>query len=174
MRINARLSTSSINNAIAQVEQFKRDLNAKLERFVSELADVGIEVVQDNIKVEYDGEVRNFGDAVTFQKEINGDNQAVTCVLIAEGHPYLKEWMEGSAMVNPLLMAEFGSGAYAVGAAQGTFPNQKHANHPPWFWRDMGGKMHMSYGNEPSRPLLKAKNEMENQIRDVAQRVFST
>lgn len=174
MRINARLSTSSINNAIAQVEQFKRDLNAKLERFVSELADVGIEVVQDNIKVEYDGEVRNFGDAVTFQKEINGDNQAVTCVLIAEGHPYLKEWMEGSAMVNPLLMAEFGSGAYAVGAAQGTFPNQKHANNPPWFWKDMSGKTHMSYGNEPSRPLFKAKNEMENQIRDVAQRVFST
>ena len=71
-------------------------------------------------------------------------------------------------------MAEFGSGAYAIGGAQGTFPNQKHAMHPPWYWTDMSGKMHRSYGNEPSRPLYKAKLEMEQQITEVAERVFKT
>jgi len=172
MKINAGLNTQDINDAINRIKWYKSFLQWKLEQFVSELAEIGIEVIQDNIKVEYDGEVRNFGDAVTFQKDIKGDDEAVTCVLIAEGHPYLKEWLTGSAKVNPLLMAEFGSGAWAIGAAQGTFPNQKHANHPPWFWRDMQGRAHMSYGNEPSRPMLKAKEEMEQQIREVANRIF--
>jgi hypothetical protein len=174
MNISVSLDAKSINHAIKQVEKFKDNLQVKLERFVSELANVGIEVIQDNIKVEYDGEVRNFGDSVTFQKEISGEAGTVTCILTAEGQPYLKEWIGGSALVNPLLMAEFGSGARAVGGAQGTFPTQTHAMNPPWFWRDSQGKTHMSYGSEPSRPLFKAKNEMENQIRDVAQRVFST
>ena len=173
MRINARLNSRDIENAIRQVEFFKNDLNWKLQQFVSELAEVGIQVIRDNVKVEYDGEVRNFGDAVTFQKATTVEGEEVVCILTAEGQPYEKTWMTGSAMVNPLLMAEFGSGVRAIGGAQGTFPNQKHAMHPPWFWRDMTGKMHISYGNEPTRPMLKAKEEMERQIQEVAQRVFS-
>lgn len=172
MEINAKLSTSSINQAIKNIEWYQSYLQWKLEQFVSELADVGIEVIQDNIKVEYDGEVRNFGDSVTFQKDLVIGDDVVTCILLAQGQPYLKEWIGGSAMVNPLLMAEFGSGAFAVGAAQGTFPNQKNANKPPWFWRDTTGQMHMSYGNAPSRPLFKARLEMENQIRNVATKIF--
>lgn len=168
-----RVKTSDINVVLETIEKFENDIQAKLERFVSELADIGIEVIQDNIRVEYDGEVRNFGESVTFQKDISGDSEVVTCILTAEGQPYLKEWLNGSAMVNPLLMAEFGSGVFAVGGAQGTFPNQKHAMSPPWFWKDMGGKTHLSYGNEPSRPMFKAKEEMEKQIREVAERVFS-
>ena len=172
--LRMRVKTGDINVVFEHIEAFKNQIQMKLERFVSELADVGIEVIQDNIRVEYDGEVRNFGDAVLFQKDIQGDSETVTCILTAEGQPYLKEWLIGMAMVNPLLMAEFGSGAFAVGGAQGTFPNQTHAMNPPWFWRDSNGKAHMSYGNEPSRPMFKAKEEMERQIREVAERVFST
>jgi hypothetical protein len=173
MIINAGLNTSDIDNAIEQIEKFKLDLMQKLETFVSELAQIGIEIIQDNVKVEYDGEVRNFGSSVFFQKEVIGSEGGAVCLLIAEGQPYQKDWTTGSAMVNPLLMAEFGSGVYAIGAAQGSFPNQKHAKNPPWFWRDMYGKAHMSFGNEPTRPMLKAKQEMEQQIQDVAQRVFA-
>ena len=169
-----KVKTGDINVVFEHIETFKNQIQMKLERFVSELADVGISVIQDNIRVEYDGEVRNFGDAVLFQKDIQGDSETVTCILTAEGQPYLKEWLTGMAMVNPLLMAEFGSGAFAVGGAQGTFPNQTHAMNPPWFWRDSSGKAHMSYGNEPSRPMFKAKEEMERQIREVAERVFNT
>lgn len=176
MRINARLNTRDITNAIEQIEQFKNELRAKLERFVSELSQVGIEVIQMNTKVEYDGEVRNFGDSITFHKEVVGDTEAITCILTVEGQPYLKEWLGGSAMVNPLLMAEFGSGDFAIDGKKGSFPSKTakaHTDNPPWFWKDTGGRIHKSSGSEPSRPLYKAKLEMERQIREVAERVFS-
>lgn len=176
MRIDARLNTRDIRSAINKLEWYKSYLQWKLERFVSELAEVGIEVIQDNIKVEYDGEVRNFGNQVTFQKEVSGDSEGATCILIAEGQPYLKEWIGGSALVNPLLMAEFGSGDYAVDGHKGSFPSptaKEHTDNPPWYWRDSQGKLHRSRGGEPSRPMLKAKEEMAKQIREVAERVFA-
>lgn len=176
MIINARLSTKDITNAIERLERFKLELREKLGLFVSELAQIGIDVIQSNIKVEYDGEVRNFGDSVTFQKEVIGDTDAVTCILTVEGQPYLKEWLGGSAMVNPLLMAEFGSGDFAIDGHKGEFPSpsaKKHTDNPPWFWKDTSGKVHKSSGSEPSRPLYKAKLEMEQQIREVAERVFN-
>lgn len=172
MRIDVSLDTRSINRAIKQVDRFKTDLQAKLERFVSELADVGIEVIRENVKVEYDGQIVDFGESVYFQKDITGTSEGATCVLIAAGQPYIKGWMTGTAIVDPLLMAEFGSGAYAVGAAQGSFPTQTHAEKPPWFWKDLQGTKHMSYGNEPSRPMFKAQEEMRNQIQAIADRVF--
>lgn len=173
MKINVRLNSKDISTAISQVERTKVELMAKLEQFVSELADVGIEVIKDNVKIEVDGEVRNFGDSVVFRKEISETSDGATCLLIVSGNEFLKEWTAGSAMVNPLLMAEFGSGRYA-GEHRGSFPNQTHALNPPWFWVDMNGKKHKSYGNEPSRPLYKATVEMEEQIHEVAERVFST
>lgn len=175
MRINARLNSRDISNAIEQVEQFSKSLERKARRFVEELADVGIEVIEQNIKVEYDGEVRNFGDYVTFQKPVREEGGDVVCILTAEGQHYYKEWLGGSALVNPLLMAEFGSGEFA-GEHKGTFPSptaKAHTENPPWYWRDSSGLLHSSSGSEPTRPMLKAKEEMEKQIRAVAERVFS-
>ena len=177
MKINVRLNSKDISTAINQVEQYKVDLMAKLELFVSELADIGIRVAQENIKVEYDGDILNFGNFVTFQKDVSTGSEEATCILIAEGQPYIKEWIGGSALVNPLLMAEFGSGNYAIDGWKGSFPSptaKEHTEKPPWFWKDVDGNTHKSYGNEPSRPLYKATVEMENQIREVAERVFST
>lgn len=173
LRIKAQADTNDINQAILNIEWYKSFIQWKLEQIVSELAEVGIKVIQENVKVEVDGTITDFGSMVTFQKDITGNNGEAICTLIVTGQPYIKEWENGEALVDPLLMAEFGSGAAAIGAAQGTFPNQKHANTPPWFWRDLQGESHMSYGNVPSRPLFKAKQEMETQIRDVVQRVFS-
>lgn len=176
MKIKARLTTRDIKDAIRQLGGFETELMAKVKYFESELADVGIEVIQDNIKVEYDGEVRNFGDRVTFQKQLTEDGRNITLILIAIGQPYEKQWIGGSALVNPLLMAEFGSGVFAVDGHKGTFPSdtaKKHTDNPPWFWKDTDGRTHMSSGGRPSRPMLKAKNEMENQIHTVAERVFS-
>lgn len=174
MKINARLNSRDINNVINQVEQFKRSFQRKMRRFVEELADVGIEVIEQNIKVEYDDEVRNFGDYVTFQKPVSEIGGDVVCVITAEGQHYYKEWIGGSALVNPLLMAEFGSGVFA-GEHKGSFPSataKEHTDDPPWFWRDTGGRLHSSSGSAPTRPMLKAKEEMEKQIQTVAERVF--
>ena len=171
-RLEARLNTREINKLIQGVEDFKNELQMKLERFVSELADIGIQVAQNNTYVEVDDVYENMGDALVFTKAFDYTNGA-TCTLIVTGTPYVKDWKNGKVSVNPLLMAEFGSGWRAIPGHQGTFPGQKYAFRRPWYWIDSNGIKHSSYGSEPSRPLFKAVNEMRNQISTVAERVFN-
>lgn len=182
MRIEARLNTNDINNAIEQIDQFKKNLQAKLELFVTELAEIGIEVAKHNIIVEEDGQNIDRSGLVEFTKETNATDTGATCIVTALPTPYITQWKrskEGkdvlTAQVNPLLMAEFGSGANAIEGHKGTFPSataKKNVAHGTWVWYDVNGNKHYSSGNVPSRPLYKAKLEMENQIREVAQRVF--
>lgn len=175
MIIKARLTPKDITKALNTVRWYENYLQYKLEQLVSELAEVGIVVAQDNTYVEVDNVYKNMGDFILFEKNVSKTKTGAECILIAVGKPYIKRWESGEALVNPLLMAEFGSGWRAIPPHQGEFPNQTHAEeHKPWFWVDMNGNRHSSYGSEPSRPLFKAKQEMERKIREVAERVFST
>ena len=174
MKINARLNTNDINYAIKQVENFKIGLQRKAVEFVTELAEIGIKVAQENTYVEYDEQYINMGDLITFTKDTVVDDTGAVCTLTATGQVYTKEWQGGAAQVNPLLMAEFGSGAKAIDGHRGTFPNQHVAFLNEWSWIDNSGQKHESRGSEPSRPLYKAKLEMESQIQTVAQRVFGS
>ena len=174
MKINARLNTNDINAVIRQVEDFEYDLQRRLADLVIELANIGIEVARANAYVEYDEQYVNMGDLLEFSKETIMSDDEVTCTLTVTGQVYTKEWKGGSAQVNPLLMAEFGSGAKALDGHRGTFPNQHVAFLESWKWTDNSGITHESSGSEPSRPLYKAKLEMEQQIQDVVARVFST
>lgn len=173
IKILTNVSTRQIEQAINTLKWYESRLQYKCEQVVKELADIGIEVIQDNVFVEYDGEVRNFGDSVFFRKEITTEVDGATCELFVNAEPYLKEWTTGSALVDPLLMAEFGSGAKAIDGHRGEFPNQKHAFEGSWFWRDMSGRAHVSSGNTPSRPMFKAVQEMRQQIHTVAIKVFN-
>lgn len=175
MKINVRLNSRDIAKALKRVQWYETFLEIKVKELVSELAEVGIEVAKDNAFVEVDNIYRNMGDLIIFKKNTQTTQTGAECILIAVGKPYVKRWESGEAIVNPLLMAEFGSGWRAIPPHQGEFPNQTHANeHKPWFWVDTNGIRHSSYGSEPSRPLFKAKQEMERQIYEVAKRVFST
>lgn len=172
-RFDARLNTRDIAGLIKKLEWYENQLQWKMEQFVSELAEVGITTAKANTYVEYDEQYINMGDLITFTKDINSVAGVTTCTLIAVGEPYTKEWQGGSAQVDPLLMAEFGSGANAIDGHRGTFPNQHVAFLESWKWTDNSGQVHESSGSVPSRPLFKAKQEMENQIRNIAERVFS-
>lgn len=174
MIINARLNTADLNHAIKEIEQYALDLPVKAERFGAELAEIGITVARANTYVEVDDEYRNMGNAIEFRKEVVQEDGRVVTIITAIGEEYLKTWLNGSAMVNPLLMAEFGSGWRAIEGHQGTFPNQHVAFMRPWHWTDDSGQYHESYGSEPSRPLFKAEQEMVRQILEVAFRVFKT
>ena len=175
MKIEARLNTRDITSVINKIKWYESHLQWQLERFVSELADVGIEVAKSNTYVEYDAHYVNMGGLLEFSKPITTSPDGVECILTATGQLYTKEWEGGSAQVNPLLMAEFGSGAKAVEGHRGTFPNQHVAFLESWKWKDKnGGRLYESRGSAPSRPMLKAKEEMEKQIQAVAQRVFNS
>lgn len=176
--IITNISKRQLNQTIDELHQYAQRLTEKCEQFVNELADIGIETARwnlFNIINDTDGEMISLGDKVYFSKDVSWDADGATCIIIPESHPFISVWKTGIAVVDPLLMAEFGSGMYADSAHRGTFPEQTHAFDPNgWYWRDLDGQLHHSYGIEPTRPLLKAKEEMTQQILEVAERVFET
>lgn len=133
-----------------------------------------------------------FGDLIGFMKEVNPEKYGATAVLIARSSPYPVQWMNQDGIqevdINPILMAEFGSGflasdagagaenaeiALKLGMGQGTFPGQTHAfQDGGWKWMDLDGEWHESIGIAPSMPVWKAYIEIKSDIEAVAKAVF--
>lgn len=169
-----RLNTKDINDVIRMMDLFNNDLVRKCEQFVDALADVGIQTAQWNLFALADGdEMLSVADKVTFNKQVNLVQDGATCIIIPASQPFEVVWKNRSAMVDPLLMSEFGSGMFA-GDYQGTFPNQTHAFDPNgWYWVGTDDKKHHSTGISPTRPIYKAYEEMKLQIKTVASQVFT-
>lgn len=179
--IKANLSIKGINAAIQQLDDYIDRLQWKCEVFVNRLADEGIAIAKQNVFVEEDGVSLNRGNLVYFEKDVASSNIGATCIVVPFSTPYITFWKKSAngqevltAEVDPLLMAEFGSGAKAIDGHRGTFPNQKHANEGAWAWYDLGGTKHISTGQVPSRPIYKAKEAIVQKINDIAVEVFST
>lgn len=174
--INITLSEDSIQNALNKLKQYKQDILKKCEQLVSELADDGIEVGKNN--------TGNFGHYIIFSKQIEPNNNGCTAIIVAtETGQIISQWQTSdgikTADVSPLLMAEFGSGWRAQPhfdddrGGQGTFPGQTHAfDSEGWYWRDLEGNLHHSYGITPTMPMYKAYSHMEQNIISKAKEVF--
>ena len=169
-------SQSSIQELQKQLRDYKNSLNDKCEQFVRELAESGISVAKQN--------VGNFGKYITFYVKTKQDQNECTGALIAINTGIIKsEWrtQDGvkTADVNPLLMAEFGSGMKAEnpmnvpGVGQGTFPGGTHGNDPSgWWWMDLNGDWHHSRGVTPTMPMYHASLEMITKVQSIATKVF--
>ena len=178
MKITCNLtSKNGVRKTIRQLEQYRDGLDAKCEKFVSRLAEVGIKTAQMHA-----GE---YGSYIVFRKEISTLPNGCRALLIAtDGQKITREWkyQDGTrtAEVSPLLMAEFGSGWLAdvrwkniSGVGQGTFPGQTHAFDPyGWWWEDTDGVKHHSKGEAPTYPMYSASIEMLSQMMTIAKEVF--
>lgn len=173
--ITVHLNTQEIDGLEKYIIGYAKEIQRRGEIFVEELADIGITVAKQKLNGFPHGEL------VYFTKDISDTGTGVSCILYADASTYTTEWLvfengaevTKSAEVNPLLMAEFGSGSKAIEGHRGTFPNQKHAFAPFWHWKDTNNNWHTSSGTTPTRPLASAVEEMKQQIGDVAKRVFS-
>lgn len=175
-RLKADLSVSSIRQLQQDLEQYNKDLVNRCQEFVRRLAESGIEVAKQN--------TGNFGHYIVFSVKTEPNDSGCKGVLLAtETGKIISQWQtkDGikSADVSPLLMVEFGSGWRAEnpmdvpGVGQGTFPGQTHAfDKEGWYWTDIDGNLHHSYGITPQTPMYKASLEMQNRIIEVAQDVF--
>lgn len=174
--INMALSDKSIKNAVNSLEKYKQSILKRCEQLVSELADDGIAIAETN--------VGNFGRYITFTKQIEPESNGCTAIVLATETGQIKsQWLTSdgikSADVSPLLMAEFGSGWRAQNplnvpnVGQGTFPGQTHAfDKEGWYWRDLNGDLHHSYGITPTMPIYKAYVNTEQNILRKAREVF--
>lgn len=170
------LSVSGIKALQKQLEDYKKDLVNKCEEYVSRLAEIGIETAKHN--------TGNFGHYITFSVKTEPNKDGCAALMIAtETGKIISQWQtkDGikSADVSPLLMVEFGSGWRAKnpmdvpGVGQGTFPDQTHAfDKEGWYWKDLYGNLHHSYGITPKMPMYNAYLEMEKKLFEIAKDVF--
>lgn len=163
----------SIRQAKKELKEYKKNLAKKCETVVSELIKVGITTAKLNC-----GE---YGKVITFRKEIpSKDSNGVIGRIVAVGTPVYRMQSGEQVAVDPLLMAEFGSGFktevldMVPGVGQGTFPGQTHAFDPRgWWYTDIetGESVH-SYGESPSHPMHNAMLEMIASVDRVLREVF--
>lgn len=171
------LSVSGIKALQKQLKDYKKDLVNKCEDYVRRLAEIGIETAKHN--------TGNFGRYITFSVKTEPNKDGCTALMIAtETGKIVSTWQTKDGIksvdVSPLLMAEFGSGWRAEnpmnvpGVGQGTFPDsQGHAfDREGWYWQDLDGNWHHSYGITPKMPMYNAYLKMERKIFETAKEVF--
>lgn len=172
IRIDA-LSRDSIKLAKKELRDYKKRLDNKCRSVVSRLITVGIKTAKLNC-----GE---YGDMITFSRDIHSKDHIVVGKLIAVGKP--KVGLRGGVEIeiDPLLLAEFGSGWEARvldkvdGVGQGTFPGQTHAFDPRgwWYYNLDDGESYHTYGEAPTHPMHAAMLAMIFDVNKVLREVFA-
>lgn len=178
-RIKATLSQSSLRQVQQEIQRYKQEMLVKCRTVAERLCEVGIRVGTENSG--------SYGKYITFSTEITTQKSGIKAILVATNTGLIKsEWRtqdgEKSVDVSPLLMAEFGSGLRAnnpnaskFGMGTGTFPGQTHAENPEgWWYMDMEGEWHHSYGVTPTMPMYKASKEMMDNVTKIVREVLET
>lgn len=189
MNYNVKLDSVQLTLLSRELWHYAESFEHKVEIFLNRLADVAIEVAVMN--------GGDYGQFITYTKKLeNGTTITVT----GRSRPIAREWYAGSnskqtrtEYISPILMAEFGSGFYAINdksglGGQGTLNKYGHANDPDgWYWyadstndseatpvsQAKSGKIKFhSMGVHPARPLHKAVLACIEQVREIAQEVF--
>lgn len=165
--ITIELSQKSVQNAINELRQYRRDLEARIGDFLSRLADVGIEVVHATM------------DSVP-------PNDRGEYIVVPDTSSPLGIAIKLTG--NKILFVEFGAGvlysnpqnpkAGEMGMGVGTYPGQRYAwNLTQWgggWWytdRQTGESVH-SFGNPAYMPMYKAEQEILERVYDIATDVF--
>lgn len=167
-RINIGMSHQSIQNAIAELKAYKKDLNSKCERFVKELADLGVNAAMTTLAFEGLGDAPRDAD---FDVKIDNDGRIIACVIRVTGEGILFWEFGAGNEFNGMNSPNPKAGAFGMGP--GTYPGQTHVPIPGfWYYRDQSGESVRSYGTQATMPMYKASVEMITQIQQVAKRVF--
>lgn len=178
-KLQVRLNSQSIKQAIAELEQYKSEVPSKMERFLKELADVGIKAATTNTDSV-------LGAHITYTKKVitKGGNECVISMIGRDDGTMTSSWYVSdtevkTVPVSAILMAEVGSGKYASteynipSSGRGTFPEQRHAWEDQWHYKDETG-WHTTSGIQPTHPMHSAALAMRAQIEAIGKKVFGS
>lgn len=178
------LSPTSLNKLAEDLRNYANDLQNKTRLFLNALADRGIEVARQN-----EGD---FAGYIIYTKE---EGEYSLKMVARDNQPITREWFVSaspnaevrSETFSPLLMAEFGSGAYQVdNYGIGRLPDSMgHGSNPNgWYWwsdhftdgmakTERNGRwLFHSYGTSPTMPIHRAVMAMIEDIEAIARSVF--
>ena len=159
IRINP-FDKASINAAIKQVQQYKKDFLAKEKLFVKRLGEIGVSVATTGFSVaDYDG-----NNDVTVRLEWNGNR----AVVIAEGEAV--GFIEfGTGIRNP----EWdNSGMSYTPPKHGTYGKKHGARPKGWYFKPGEGAVQHTFGNYPAEAMRTARDVMIERIIRIAREVW--
>lgn len=188
MNYTVGLDSKELYKLSVDILNYADEFERKVKIFLERLAEVGIEVASRN--------GGDFSQYITYSTKWENDT---TITITAHSQTLITEWYAGSGSkkvrteaIIPLLMAEFGSGHYAIPGVggiggQGTLNGFGHAfDDDGWYWyaeqtpigsaepiKEVNGRMkYHSKGEQPTQPLHKAVMACIEQVERIAQEVF--
>ena len=170
-KIKIQLSESSINDAIKQIEEYKRDLESKVQTFVTRLTEQGLSVTNTIIQAIPDETARDIYADVT---PIQGSGNVYRATVYVSGTQVL--FIEFSAGIM-FGTNQFGvmpnNPSYGSGYGMGTYPGKGHWDDPRgWWFKDDSDEWVHTYGTKAHAPMYHADQEMRLVLTDVAKAVF--
>lgn len=159
--IKMGLSTESIDNAIAQLRAYRNTLDAKKDKLLKRLGEIGVREASVRFTTAmYDG----VNDS-SVSLEANKDGYAI----IAEGHA--------------VAFIEFGAGVYHNSGEPYPDPRPEgivgigeygkgYGKRQAWGYKDDSGELVITHGNPAAMPLWYASEELRNNILKIAKEVF--
>ena len=159
--IKMGLSTSSIDNAIAQLTAYRNSIDAKKDKLLKELANIGVKEASVRFTTAmYDG-VND--SSVSLETISNG------YAIVAEGHA--------------VAFIEFGAGVYHNSGEPYPDPRPEgivgigeygkgHGKRQAWGFTNDSGELVITHGNPAAMPMWYASEEMRSKILKIAKEVF--
>ena len=155
------LDSKSIDTAIKQLKQYKKEFLAKEEVFVNRLAEIGVSVATTGFAVaDYDG----INDV---QVTMTQSGTKATVVAFGETVGFIEF---GTGVRNP----EWdNSGMEYTPPAHGTYGKGQGARPKGWYFsQHVGAKAQHTYGNPPAEAMRTARDVMIEKVIQIAREVW--
>ena len=151
----------SINAAIKQLEQYKKDFLVKEEKFVRRLAEIGVSVASTGFALaDYDGinDVQVTMQQNGAQATVIAYGETVGFIEFGTGVKF-PEWNNSGMEYTP--------------PKHGTYGKGKGANPHGWYFRQNEGAVAQhTYGNQPAEAMRAARDEMIEKVTQIAREVW--
>lgn len=151
----------SINQAIKQLQQYKKEFLAKEEEFVRRLKELGVTVAERGFALaDYDG-VNDVLIAETqggARAAVIAYGETVGFIEFGTGIKF-REWDNSDAEYTP--------------PAHGTYGKGRGKNPHGWYFKQSdGGAARHTYGNPPAEAMLAARDAMVEKVVEIAREVW--
>lgn len=173
-KISIELSEESIEKAIAEIEEYKKRLNAKTNELVRKLAEIGLQTVNSTMLSIAPVDRGEYGVEIVYNAEGSAVHGAM--IQLTGDQILFLEFSAGILFGTDSFPSLPNNPNYGQGYGMGTYPSEKgHWNDPTgWWYIDQWGQPQHTYGVKAYAPMYHAATEMRNRIYSIAKEVFGS
>lgn len=159
IRVNP-FDKASIDSAIKQVNEYKKDFLAKEKLFVKRLGEIGVSVASTGFDLaDYDGikDVRVRLEWRGTKAVVIAEGQTVGFIEFGTGIRY-PEWNNNGMKYTP--------------PKHGTYGKKHGARPKGWYFKPGEGAVQHTFGNHPAEAMRTARDEMIEKVIRIAREVY--